>query len=144
VEAARRLGPGFRDGVRFADLSSVSAAGLVADAIAAALPVNTSGANLRRDVESYLRTRRLLLVLDNFEQVVEAAPLVAGLLGAASGLVVLVTSRAVLRLSGEHEIPVPALTVPVPARPSMTWWRSGTRRCGCSWSEPAPWTPGSS
>ena len=40
-------------------------------------PVNTSGANLRRDVESYLRTRRLLLILDNFEQVVEAAPLVA-------------------------------------------------------------------
>jgi predicted ATPase len=112
VEAARRLGPGFRDGVRFADLGSVSAAGLVADAIAAALPLNTSGANLRRDVESYLRTRRLLLILDNFEQVMGAAPLVAGLLGAASGLVVLVTSRAVLRLSGEHEFPVPALTVP--------------------------------
>jgi predicted ATPase len=112
VEAARRLGQGFRDGVRFADLGSVSAAGLVADAIAAALPVNTSGANLRRDVESYLRTHQLLLVLDNFEQVVEAAPLVAELLGAASGLVVLVTSRTVLRLSGEHEFPVSALTVP--------------------------------
>ena len=112
VEVARRLEPGFRDGVRFADLGSVSVAGLVADAIAAALPVNTSGANLRRDVESYLRARRLLLVLDNFEQVMGAAPMVAGLLGAASGLVVLVTSRAVLRLSGEHEFPVSALTVP--------------------------------
>src|SRR5215475_2160414 len=77
VEAARRLEPVFRDGVRFTDLSSVPAAGLVADAIAAALPVNTSGANLSSDVESYLRARRVLLLLDNFEQVMAAAPLVA-------------------------------------------------------------------
>ena len=51
-------------------------------------------------------------MLDNFEQVVGAAPLLAELLGAAPGLVVLVTSRAVLRLSGEHEFPVPPLPVP--------------------------------
>src|SRR5215468_10695432 len=112
VEAAQRLEPGFRDGVRFADLSSVTAAGLMADAIAAALGVNTSGRNLSRDVESYLRPRRLLLLLDNFEQVMAAAPLVAELLGTAPGLVVLVTSRTALRLSGEHEFPVPALVVP--------------------------------
>jgi predicted ATPase len=112
VEAARRLEPVFQDGVRFADLSSVSAAGLVADAIAAALPVNTSGARLTGDVESYLRARRLLLVLDNFEQVMAAAVLVAELLAAAPGLVALVTSRTVLRLRGEHEFPVPVLAVP--------------------------------
>jgi predicted ATPase len=111
VEAAQRLEPRFRDGVRFADLSSVSAAG-VADTIAGALPVNTSGANLSTDVQSYLRTRRLLLVLDNFEQAMEAAPLVAGLLSTAPGLVVLVTSRTLLRLRGEHDFPVPALAVP--------------------------------
>jgi predicted ATPase len=111
VEAARRLEPRFPDGVRFADLSSVTAAG-VADAIAAALPVNASGANLSDDVKSYLRTRRLLLVLDNFEQAMGAAPLVAELLSAAPGLVALVTSRTVLRLRGEHEFPVPTLAVP--------------------------------
>ena len=112
VEAAQRLEPSFTDGVRFADLASVPAADQVADAIAAALPVNTSGTRLTSDVESYLRARRLLLVLDNFEQVMEAALLVAELLAAAPGLVALVTSRTVLRLSGEHEFPVPALAVP--------------------------------
>jgi predicted ATPase len=116
VEAAQRLEPRFRDGVRFAGLSSAPAAG-VADAIAAALPLNTWGANLSSDVKSYLRTRRLLLVLDNFEQALGAAPLVAELLGAAPGLVVLVTSRTVLRLSGEHEFPVSTLAVPETGAP---------------------------
>ena len=112
VEAAGRLSPDFADGVRFADLSSVRAAELVIDAVAAALGVSATGARLITDVESYLRPRRLLLVLDNFEQVLAGAPLVAGLLGTAPGLVVLVTSRKKLRIRGEHELPVPALAVP--------------------------------
>ena len=112
VEAARRLGPGFADGARFLDLASVSAADLVAAAIAAGLGLNTSASRLITDLESYLRPRRLLLALDNFEQVMGAAPLLAELLGAAAGLVVLVTSRTVLRLRGEHEFPVPPLPVP--------------------------------
>jgi len=116
VEAARRLGPGFADGARFVALASVSEAGLVAAAIAAGLGLNTSAGPLIADLESYLRPRRLLLVLDNFEQVTGAAPLLAELLGAAPGLVVLATSRTVLRLSGEHEFPVPPLPVP-PAGP---------------------------
>ena len=115
VEAARRLGPGFADGVRFVELAAVRSADLVAPAIATGLGLNTSAGRLVTDLESYLRARRLLLVLDNFEQVLGAAPLLAGLLGAAPGLVILVTSRAVLRLSGEHEFPVPPLPVP-PAR----------------------------
>jgi len=61
---------------------------------------------------SYLRGRRLLLVLDNFEHVVSAAGLLAELLAAAPGVVVLVTSRVVLRLRGEHEFAVPPLPVP--------------------------------
>ena len=61
---------------------------------------------------SYLRAKRLLLVLDNFEQVTEAAPMVAELLAAAPGLVTLVTSRTVLRVSGEYELRVPPLAVP--------------------------------
>src|SRR5690349_18602437 len=116
VEAARRLGPGFADGARFVALASVSEAGLVAAAIAAGLGLNTSAGPLIADLESYLRPRRLLLALDNFEQVTGAAPLLAELLGAAPGLVVLATSRTVLRLSGEHEFPVPPLPVP-PAGP---------------------------
>src|SRR5215469_8870801 len=112
VEAARRLGPGFADGVRFVELAAVRSADLVAPAIATGLGLNTSAGRLVADLESYLRARRLLLVLDNFEQVLGAAPMLAGLLGAAPGLVVLVTSRAVLRLSGEHEFAVPPLPVP--------------------------------
>jgi predicted ATPase len=112
VEAAQRLGPGFADGVRFVELASVSSADLVAAAVATGLGLITTGDKLITDLQSYLRARRLLLVLDNFEQVVGAAPLLAELLGAAPGVVVLVTSRVVLRLSGEHEFPVPPLPVP--------------------------------
>ena len=112
VEVAQRLGPGFEDGVRFVELGSVRAAELVTAAIAAALGLNTSGGRLITDLKSYLRARRLMLVLDNFEQVMGAAPLVAELLRAAPGVVALVTSRMVLRLSGEHEFPVPPLPVP--------------------------------
>jgi predicted ATPase len=114
VEAARRLGPGFADGARFVDLAAVSAPDLVAAAIAAGLGLNTSAGRLIADLESYLRARRLLLALDNFEQVMDAAPLLADLMAAAAGLVTLVTSRTVLRLRGEHEFPVPPLSVPPP------------------------------
>ena len=114
VEAARRLGPGFADGARFLELASVSAADLVAAAIATGLGLNTSAGRLITDLESYLRPRRLLLALDNFEQVMGAAPLLVELLAAAPGLVVLAASRTVLRLSGEHEFPVPPLPVPLP------------------------------
>jgi predicted ATPase len=112
VEVAQRVGPGFEDGVRFVELGSVRAAELVTAAIAAALGLSTSGGRLITDLKSYLRARRLMLVLDNFEQVMGAAPLVAKLLRAAPGVVALVTSRMVLRLNGEHEFPVPPLPVP--------------------------------
>jgi predicted ATPase len=111
-EVAGRLGPGFADGVRFVDLAAVPAAELMAAAVATALGLNTSGAEVMTDIVAYLRPRRLLLVLDNFEQVMGAAPLVADLLSEAPGLVVLVTSRMVLRLSGEHAVEVPTLRVP--------------------------------
>jgi predicted ATPase len=112
MEIADRLAPSFADGVRLVDLAVVKDAGLVIDAVAAGLGVNTPGLNRRTDVQSYLRPRRLLLVLDNFEQVAEAAWLVIELLAAAPGLVVLATSRTVLRLSGEHEFAVQPLPVP--------------------------------
>jgi predicted ATPase len=112
VEAAGRLGPGFADGVRFIELASVPSPDLVPGALAAGLGLNTSGGRLRADLVSYLSPRRLLLVLDNFEQVTGAAPLLTELLAAAPGLKFLVTSRSMLRLSGEHEFPVPPLPVP--------------------------------
>jgi predicted ATPase len=111
-EVADRLGPGFADGVRFVDLATVPAAELMAAAVATALGLNTSGAEVMTDIVAYLRPRRLLLLLDNFEQVMGAAPLVAELLSEAPSLVVLVTSRMVLRLSGEHAVEVPTLPVP--------------------------------
>src|SRR5947209_2611886 len=63
-------------------------------------------------VQSYLRKKHLLLLLDNFEQVVTAAPLLTELLVACPALKILVTSRAVLRIHGEHEFPVPPLALP--------------------------------
>ena len=65
VEAARRLDPDFADGVRFVELAAVPAADLVAGAIATGLGLSTSVGRLVTDLESYLRTRRLLLVLDD-------------------------------------------------------------------------------
>jgi predicted ATPase len=112
IEVAGRLSPRFDDGVRFVDLATVTASEQVAGTIAADLGLSTSGGLLLADLKSYLRRRRLLLVLDNFEQVSDAAPLVAELLAESPGLAVLVTSRMVLRLSGEHEFAVATLPVP--------------------------------
>ena len=74
----------------------------------------TAGKPLVESLAGHLRGRSLLLVLDNFEQVLAAAPLLAELLTACPGLKVLVTSRAALHLSGEHEFPVPPLELPDP------------------------------
>ena len=66
---------------------------------------------LQRRLEAYLATKQLLLLLDNFEQVLAAAPAMAALLAAAPQLKLLVTSRAVLQVDGEHEYPVPPLAL---------------------------------
>jgi predicted ATPase len=112
IEVGRLMQPAFEHGARFVELAPVTDAELVTSAIAAGLGLRTAVGPLIADVKAYLRPRRLLLVLDNFEQVTDAAPLVAELMVAAGGLTVLVTSRTVLRLRGEQEFPVPALTVP--------------------------------
>ena len=113
VEAAARLAPDFADGVRFIELASVPSADGVPGALAGGLGLNTSSGRVHDDLMAYLRSRRLLLVLDNFEQVTDAAPLLAQLLATAPGLKTLVTSRTALRLSSEHEFPVPPLPVPL-------------------------------
>jgi predicted ATPase len=118
IGVAAQLSPHFSSGVRFIDLSPVQSAGLVPAAIAAGLGLSTSGAKLNTDLVEYLRGRRLLLLIDNFEQVGGAAPVLAELLAASPGLTVLVTSRSVLRLSGEYEFQVSPLAVP-PADPGV-------------------------
>jgi predicted ATPase/class 3 adenylate cyclase len=113
LQAAASLLAGFRDGVFFVPLASVSDPALVVQAVAQSLGVTEAGGRgLLEALEEYLRDRQLLLVLDNFEQLLDAAPLVAGLLATARGMKALVTSRAVLRLSAEHDYPVPPLELP--------------------------------
>jgi predicted ATPase len=67
-------------------------------------------------IQLMLGPRQLLLLLDNFEQVLEAAPVVGAILAAAPTVQVLATSRAPLRLAGEQEYPVPPLELPAPGR----------------------------
>ncbi|MDX6676863.1 MAG: hypothetical protein QOE31_915, partial [Solirubrobacteraceae bacterium] len=104
IEVADALLPAFADGVHFADLSALREPDLVAGTILAALKADPGDGGLSEELlAEHLCERRLLLVLDNFEQVDAAAPLVGRLLAAAPGLRALVTSRRRLRLYGEHE-----------------------------------------
>ncbi|MGH2557651.1 MAG: ATP-binding protein [Thermomicrobiales bacterium] len=106
----------FRDGVRFVPLASIRDPTLVAPAIAQALDVPDRGARPLIDhLRETLHAQQHLLILDNFEQVVDAAPILADLLLACPGLTALVTSRMALRIGGEQEFPVQPL--PLPARP---------------------------
>jgi predicted ATPase/class 3 adenylate cyclase len=109
--AADALGD-FRDGAFLAGLEGLSNPQLVLSAIAQSLGVRqTEDESLELSLREFVAARELLLVLDNFEQVVEAAPLVSGLLAAAPGLRVLVTSRERLQVSGETEYPVAPLAL---------------------------------
>ncbi|MFN8483159.1 MAG: helix-turn-helix domain-containing protein [Anaerolineae bacterium] len=103
----------FADGAHFVDLAPITDPNLVASAVADALGIRVQGTRSPLDaLKDGLRDKRLLLVLDNFEQVLAASPLVPQLLVAAPGLKVLVTSRVVLHLRGEQEFPVPPLPLP--------------------------------
>lgn len=110
----------FRDGACFVALAPVSDADRVLPAVAQALDLLDSGRPIAAALADRLRSERLLLMLDNFEHVVEAAPLVAELLAAAPGLKVLCTSRVALRISGENEFAVPPLALPDLAHLSNT------------------------
>jgi predicted ATPase/transcriptional regulator with XRE-family HTH domain len=98
------------DGVVFVPLAPIDDLALVPSAIITALGVREAGNEpLSERLKAMLRHKRLLLVLDNFEHVVEAAPLVADLLAACPDVTMLITSRVRLRVSGEHEHVVPPL-----------------------------------
>ncbi len=120
LEAALELRNRFRDGVYLVRLTPVSDPARVLPAIAETLGLYESAQS--RPVEDilqhYLRDRQVLLLLDNFEQILDAAPQIAYLLEACPHVKALVTSRSPLRVRGEHELPVPPLPVPNPKQSS--------------------------
>jgi predicted ATPase len=110
VEAARLVANRYPDGVVFVPLDGLVGAEVVPEAIAEAVGVREVAGDLLAPLTAYFRGRRHLLVLDNFEHVIAAAPVVASLLEEAPELTVLVSSRELLRLSGEYELHVPPLS----------------------------------
>lgn len=113
LQVAAGLKAELADGVFFVALAPVSDPALVAPAIALSLGLReASGEPLDEVLRGYLRERQILLVLDNFEQVVAAKPLLMDLLAGAPRLKLLVTSRTLLRVYGEHEFPVPVMSLP--------------------------------
>jgi predicted ATPase/DNA-binding SARP family transcriptional activator/Tfp pilus assembly protein PilF len=113
LQAAAELNSAFANGVWFVALASVADPLLVLPTLAQALGVRETGRQaLDEHLRDQLRERQLLLVLDNFEHLLAAAPAVTGLLAGCPNLRVLVTSRAALRVSGEHVYEVPPLAFP--------------------------------
>ncbi|MFN8499020.1 MAG: tetratricopeptide repeat protein [Anaerolineae bacterium] len=113
LAVAAELLADFPDGITFVNLAPISDPHLVASTIAQTLDLREAGASSPlATLKAGLAGRAALLVLDNFEQVFDAGPDVAALLAAAPRLKALVTSRAVLHLSGEHEFLVEPLTTP--------------------------------
>ncbi|MGI8688976.1 MAG: ATP-binding protein [Thermomicrobiales bacterium] len=115
LQVAADLHPRFPDGVFFVSLAALRDPGLVLATIAHTLGLSdTSNAPPLARLIAHLRAKRLLLVLDNFEHLLAAAPVASDLLAACPDLKVLTTSRALLHLSGEHEYAVPPLALPDP------------------------------
>ena len=113
LQVAAELFDDFPDGVYFVDLAPIRESALVISAIAQTLGMRqTGGQPLVSQLKQFLGNKRMLLMLDNFEQVLDAAPLLAELLAAVPQLKLLVTSREVLHLRGEKEVEVPPLALP--------------------------------
>ena len=118
LAVAERLASNFPDGMTFVPLAALADPSLVASSIAHELGVReAAGQTLVGALVAHLVDKRILLVLDNFEHLLPAAPLVTELLGGCSEVKVLVTSRVRLRLSGEREVLVPPLALPSLASP---------------------------
>jgi non-specific serine/threonine protein kinase len=113
IRAAAEAIDKFPDGIWFVALAPVRDPALVPATIAHAFEIRESAMRSPEEaVREFLRDRRALLVLDNFEHLLDAAPLVADLLAACAALTVLVTSRGVLHVSGEHTFAVPPMSLP--------------------------------
>lgn len=113
LHIAEQLSETFADGAIFVDLMPVLEAGQVIPALAATLgTLEASEVQVFEGVKAALRDRNMLIVMDNFEQVLDAAPSVSALLGAAPRVKILATSREALRLRGEQEFPLGPLPIP--------------------------------
>ena len=113
IAVASKQLPRFEDGVVFVDLAELKDPTLVPAAVAAAVGLTESGdVDLVRALNDYLMPRRLLLVLDNLEQVLGAGSWLAEMLGAAPNVRALTTSRVVLRVGGEHVYELAPLALP--------------------------------
>ena len=117
VQVATELATRVADSVAFIDLASLSDPARLTAAIAQALRIPESGRPRDEDVLSYLRLRQLLLLLDNVEQLIAAAPLATQALEAAPRLKILATSREPLRVRDERIVPIPPLALPDPGSP---------------------------
>jgi len=113
LEVARSLVSSFSDGVFFVPLAPIFEPKFVVPTIAGILGVKEEGSvTILESLKNFLRDKQILLVLDNFEQVVKAGPQMADLLTACPRLKLLVTSREALHIREEREFPVPPLTLP--------------------------------
>src|SRR5947209_7188347 len=113
LQVAAELSNHFPDGIYFVNLAPISDAELVVPTMAQTLGVKESPTrSMVEQLQVFLQEKLLLLMLDNFEQVVSAAPRLSDLLARCSHLKLLVTSRTVLHLSAEHEFAVPPLSLP--------------------------------
>jgi non-specific serine/threonine protein kinase len=117
LAVAERVVPDFPDGVVFVPLAPLGDPTFVPSGIAQRLGVReVAGQTLAERLTTHLVDKQMLVILDNFEHLLPAAPFVTELLTACPGLKALVTSRAPLHLSGEHIFPVPPLSLPDPGQ----------------------------
>lgn len=112
LEVARRIGGSFAGRVFFVSLGELKDPSLVAPELAKTIGVPQTGEILERLITKHLATRPALVVLDTFEHLLPAAPLVYSVMLSCPEATLLVTSRSALRLRGEHEFPVPPLALP--------------------------------
>jgi class 3 adenylate cyclase len=137
LQVAAEMLEGFGDGVWFVELAALMEHKFVVPTIAAVLGVKEgAGQPLIDTLKAYLKDKSLLLVLDNFEQVEEAAPNLSQLLASCQQLKILVTSRVPLRIRGEKEYAVSPLELPdikqLPTLERLTRYERGTKRYSCS------------
>lgn len=113
LQVAASLVDDYEDGVFQVQLARLNEPGLVAQSIAQTLEIQeVAQSSIKQNLKQYLHNKRMLLILDNFEQLLVASDLVAELLAAAPQLKILITSRTILKLYGEYEFRVPPLVLP--------------------------------
>jgi predicted ATPase len=127
IAVAEQLQSAFADGIWFVRLAPLHDSSLVAPTIAAVLGIRDEGTQPQVErLQTFLRDKRLLLVIDNVEHVIAAVPDLAGLLAHGAGIKMLATSRTVLHLSGETEFPVNPLPAPSSDHGRLSALEAGT------------------